>query len=113
MGGRKSQVKGRNAERELAKLLQGYGYNVEPGRALSDGTEPDLCGLDGIHVECKRAEQLRLSEWLVQAERDAQRFEDGLPAVFFRRSREPWAVVMRLSDWIKLYQNQKTAENRT
>ena len=85
MGGRKSQVKGRNAERELAKLLQG----------------------------CKRAEQLRLSEWLVQAERDAQRFEDGLPAVFFRRSREPWAVVMRLSDWIKLYQNQKTAENRT
>ena len=101
MGGRKSQVKGRNAERELAKLLQGYGYNV------------DLCGLDGIHVECKRAEQLRLSEWLVQAERDAQRFEDGLPAVFFRRSREPWAVVMRLSDWIKLYQNQKTAENRT
>ena len=29
MGGRKSQVKGRNAERELAKLLQGYGYNVE------------------------------------------------------------------------------------
>ena len=113
MGGRKSQVKGRNAERELAKLLQGYGYNVEPGRALSYGTEPDLCGLDGIHVECKRAEQLRLSEGLVQAERDAQRFEDGLPAVFFRRSREPWAVVMRLSDWIKLYQNQKTAENRT
>lgn len=112
MGGRKSQVKGRNAERELAKLLQGYGYNVEPGRALGYGTEPDLVGLPGVHVECKRTEQLRLSEWLAQAERDAQRFGDGAPAVFFRRSREPWAVVMRLEDWMKLYLSAEHGESR-
>ena len=28
---------------------------------------------------------------------------DGAPAVFFRRSRSPWLVVMKLEDWIRLY----------
>lgn len=37
-------------------------------------------------------------------ERDAQRFQDGAPAVFFRRSRSPWCVVMKLEDWLNLYQ---------
>lgn len=105
MGGKKSQAKGRRAELELARLLQGYGYDVEPGRALNYGTEPDLTGLPGVHIECKRSEQLRLSEWLAQAERDAQRFQDGAPAVFFRRSREPWMVCMKLTDWLELYRS--------
>ena len=42
-------------------------------------------------------------EWMAQAERDALRFGDGLPAVFFRRSRSPWLVVMKLEDWIRMY----------
>lgn len=108
--GAKSQRKGRAAELELSRILQGYGYDVEPGRALSYGEVPDLSGLPGVHIECKRAEALRLSEWMAQAERDAQRFGDGLPAVFFRRSRSPWCVVMKLEDWMGLYQRQKTAK---
>lgn len=75
---------------------------MEPGRAQNYGTEPDLTGLPGVHVECKRAEQLRLYDWMAQAERDAVRFGDGLPAVFFRRSRSPWLVVMTLEDWLAL-----------
>ena len=63
-------------------------------------------GLPGIHIECKRAEQLRPYSWLEQAERDAVRFGDGLPAVFFRRSRSPWLVVMKLEDWLKIYRTQ-------
>lgn len=39
-------------------------------------------------------------------ERDAQRFQDGAPAVFHRRSRSPWLVTMKLEDWIKLYQGR-------
>ena len=103
MGGKKSQVKGRRAEKELSKILRGYGYDVEVGRPLSFGKEPDLIGLDGVHIECKRAEQLRLSEWMSQAEKDAQRFGDGAPAIFFRRSRSPWCVVMKLEDWMAIY----------
>ena len=101
--GAKSQRKGRAAELELSRILQGYGYDVEPGRALSYGEVPDLSGLPGVHIECKRAETLRLSEWMAQAERDAQRFGDGLPTVFFRRSRSPWCVVMKLEDWMAIY----------
>ena len=101
--GRASQIKGRSAELELSRILQGYGYDVKPGRSQSYGTEPDVVGLPGVHVECKRAEQLRIQSWIDQAERDANRFQDGAPAVFFRRSRSPWLVVMKLEDWIRLY----------
>ena len=34
------------------------------------------------------------------------------PAVFFRRSRSPWCVVMKLEDWLNLYQAAETGENR-
>lgn len=108
--GRKSQKKGRGGELELARLLQGYGYDVQPGKAVSFGSTPDLTGLPGIHIECKRAEQLRPYDWMAQAERDAVRFGDGLPTVFFRRNRQPWLVTMRLDDWIRLYL-LKTTEN--
>lgn len=103
MPGRSSQRKGRTGELELARLLQEYGYNVEPGRAVSYGSTPDITGLPGVHIECKRAEQLRPYDWMAQAERDAVRFGDGLPAVFFRRSRSSWLVVMKLGDWLELY----------
>lgn len=103
--GSKSQRKGRAAELELARLLQGHGYPVEAGRAQSYGAVPDVTGLDGIHIECKRSETLRLGEWMEQAERDAARFMDGLPAVFHRRSREGWRVTMALPDWLELYRS--------
>lgn len=103
MSGRPSQRKGRAAELELCRILRVRGYPVEPGRARSFGEEPDLSGLPGIHIECKRCEALRLPEWMQQAQRDAQRFQDGAPAVFFRRSREPWMVCMALDDWLEIY----------
>ena len=106
--GAKSQRKGRGGELELTRILQGYGFPVEAGRAQSYGEVPDISGLPGIHIECKRVEALRLSEWMNQARRDAEKFGDGLPAVFFRRSREPWQVCMDLTDWLTLYTRQKS-----
>ena len=108
--GKSSQRKGRSGELELAQVFQGYGYNVKPGRSQSYGAEPDLNGLPGVHIECKRAEQLRIQDWIDQAVRDTERFHDGLPAVFHRRSREPWLVVMKLGDWMGLYDRQKATE---
>ena len=101
---RKSQRKGRGGELELARLLRECGYDVQPGRAQSYGEVPDLTGLHGIHIEAKRCEQVRLSEWMAQAERDSERFHDGLPAVFHRRNRQEWIVTMRLPDWLVMYQ---------
>ena len=48
--GRKPQAKGRSGELELARILQGYGYPVEPGQAVSYGATPDLTGLPGVHI---------------------------------------------------------------
>lgn len=101
--GGKSQRKGRAGELELAHILNEYGYNVEAGRALNFGQEPDLKGLKNIHAEVKRVERLNLLEAMKQAEEDSKRFADGLPAVFHRKNRSPWLVTMFLADWIKIY----------
>ena len=104
---RSSQRKGREAELELAKLLRGFGFeSVQAGEPVSYGSTPDLVGLPGVHIECKRAEQLRLSEWMKQAERDAARFQDGVAVIFHRRNREPWLVTMNLDDFMKFYRRK-------
>lgn len=108
--GTKSQRKGRAGEIELAKMLRGYGYDVQPGQAVSYGATPDITGLPGVHIECKRAQQQNLYAWLEQSRRDADKFRDGLPAVFWRKNRSPWLVVMNLEDWMGLYDRQKSAE---
>lgn len=111
MSGKTSQAKVRAAERELARILQDYGYQVEPGQAVSYGATPDLTGLPGVHIEVKRQEKQNIYEWMDQARRDADKFRDGLPAVFWRKNRCPWLVVMDLRDWINLYNRAEIAEN--
>lgn len=101
--GKASQRKGADGERELAAILREYGYIVERGGSMSFGEVPDLVGLPGIHIEVKRCEQVRLSEWMQQAETDSKRFSDGMPVVFHRRSREPWRVTMSLANFMDIY----------
>lgn len=100
--GRSSQRKGAAGEKELAAYLAEAGYTTERG-GFCFGEKPDLMGLPGIHVECKRVERLNVPEAMRQAARDAEKFQDGLPVVFHRRNREPWLVTMRLKDWLNLY----------
>ena len=103
MSGRSAQRKGADGERELARILRGYGYEIERGGSLSYGAVPDLTGLPGLHLEVKRCERLALPAWVVQAEEDAARFRDGAPVVVFRQSNEPWRVCLRLSDFLTIY----------
>ena len=104
MAGRSSQAKGRRAEMELAELLRQAGFpSVRAGDALSYGRWPDVAGLPGLHIECKRHERLELGAWMRQAVEDAGRF-GGLPAVFHRQNRQGWLVSMRLADWLNLYE---------
>lgn len=102
--GKSSQRKGADGERELVAILQERGYDVERGGSLTYGEIPDLTGLPGIHIECKRVERLNVSEAMSQAIRDSEHFHDGAPAVFHRRSRAPWLVTMKLTDWLDLYE---------
>ena len=112
--GKSSQRKGADGERELVGILQQYGYPVERGGSETYGTIPDLIGFPGIHIECKRVERLNVPEAMKQAIRDAERFRDGAPTVFHRRSREGWLVTMRLEDWLFLQNKSRTnAEQKT
>lgn len=103
IGGKKSQRKGAAGEKELAAILQEYGYDCTRGGSLTFGSVADVTGLPGIHIEVKRVEKLNIVEALEQSIRDSERMRDGLPALFHRRNRKPWLVTMRLSDWLKLY----------
>lgn len=104
--GKMQQAKGRRGEEELRDILRAYGYDIERGSSRNYGTEPDLSGLPGVHIEVKRQEKLQISAALVQAKRDAEKFQDGLPAVFSRSNRQPWKVTMYLDDWLQLYGGQ-------
>ncbi|MGM9600014.1 MAG: hypothetical protein ACI3W5_00335 [Faecousia sp.] len=104
MSGKTSQRKGADGERELSAIFREHGYDCSRGGSLSFGEVPDLTGLPGIHVEVKRQEKQSVYEWINQARRDSEKFHDGLPAVFWRKNRCPWLVVMDLRDWMALYQ---------
>lgn len=101
-----SREKGKRGERELANALKSCGYEARRGQQYSGSeTSADVVGLPGIHIECKRTEQLRLYDALEQAERDTGASGD-LPAVFHRKNGKPWAVIMRLEDWLTLYRER-------
>lgn len=110
MTGKGSQRKGAHGERELRDILREYGYDIQRGGSQTFGTVPDLTGLPGVHIEVKRVEQLNLHKAMEQSKRDAEKFGDGLPAVFHRKNRTEWLVSMPLSEWIKLYSGNNDAK---
>lgn len=103
MGGITAQRKGKRGEEELTAILREYGFPARRGAPLNYGTEPDVSGLPGVHIEVKRTERLNLSAALEQSKRDSQRFKDGLPVVIHRANRQKWRVTMELEDFISLY----------
>lgn len=97
-----SREKGKRGERELARVLRSYGFEARRGQQYSGANgDPDVLGLPGIHIECKRVERLNIMDAMIQAKGDAM--EGELPTVFHRRNHEEWLVTMRLKDWIQIY----------
>lgn len=99
--GNGSRNKGAQAERDLAKLIyENWGYAVRRGRCYYG--ESDICGLDGIHIEVKRVEGMKvgsklLNEAMEQSEAEADRKDGGIPVVMHRQNGEKvWKVTLRL-----------------
>ena len=101
--GKSQQRKGRRGEEELAEVLREYGYDIQRGGSMTFGEVPDLIGLPGVHIECKRVEKLNIDTAMQQAITDAERFNDGVPIVFHRKNRRPWLVTLRLSDFMSIF----------
>ena len=99
------QRKGSDGERELCAILHRAGYPVKWGGNHTYGTVPDISGLPGIHIECKRVEHLNLQEAYDQSRRDAR--DDEIPVVMHRKNNCKWLVTMSLEDWIDFYKEWK------
>lgn len=98
-----SRRKGKGGELELAAILRGHGYDAHRGQQYRGGGDsPDVTGLPGVHIECKRVERLDLDAAFEQATRDAAPGE--VPAVFHRRNGKPWKVTVSLEDFLRLYE---------
>lgn len=92
-----SKSKGKRGELELVEALRYAGYANARRSAQycgNTGDAPDITGVEGLHIECKRVEAFRDEVALQQAEHDAKKGE--LPIVMYRRNKEKWKVCIRL-----------------
>ena len=103
-----SRRKGAEGEREIAKILRGYGYEARRGQQYSGANgDADVVGLPGVHIEVKRVEALNIDKAMEQSKRDAR---GEIPAVFHRKNGKEWKATVRLEDFIKLYKQAKAFE---
>ena len=98
-----SRNKGKRGELELANQLKTYGYDARRGQQYCGiSGDADVIGLPGIHIECKRVEQLNIDKAMEQSINDAKYGEK--PAVFHRKNGKQWLVTMTLIEWMDLFQ---------
>lgn len=108
MGKINSKQKGKAGELEFAHECEKYGFKGVHRTAQTNGkleqSLADCEGLDGIHIEVKRVEQLNIDKAMEQSIRDLEtKKEKRIPVVFHRKNRKPWKATMLFSDWTKLY----------
>lgn len=99
--GKSAKAKGKRGELLLVHYLEKFGLFTKRGMVWLN--QSDLVGLDGIHIECKNVESLNIRKALDQAIDEAEKKKDGMPAVFWHKSRKGWVTIMRTEDWITLY----------
>lgn len=99
--GRKSRRKGKKGELELAHWLEARGVQARRGAQHRGGQDsPDVvAALDGVHLECKRAEELSVYASLEQAQEESG---GRTPIVFHRRNKKPWVALLSAEDLLEL-----------
>ena len=106
-----SREKGKAGEREFAALCRKHGFeNARRGQQYNGLDGQDVIGLDGIHIEVKRAERLNIDEAMKQSIRDSK--EGEMPIVAHRRNRESWKITMRAEDWFEFYKAWRERNER-
>ena len=99
--GKASRDKGKRRELEFVHILREAGFpNVRRGLVFNH--EPDIVGFDGFHTEIKGVESLNVRKALNQSIEDSEKRKDGIPILAWKKSHEPWLIVLRLDDFIKL-----------
>lgn len=100
--GKASREKGKRRELELVHILRDqYGYNVRRGYVFQH--EPDVIGLEGIHIEVKAVERLNVREAFKQSVDDAAKRNDGEATLFHVKNRDGWLVTISLETFMDMY----------
>jgi Holliday junction resolvase len=94
-----SRRKGLQGEREVARIWQAAGFDVRNLEATGDHLVVCANGVT-IHSETKRAERLKLPEWLRQAADEAP--QGTVPVVAFRQNRGEWYAALPLESLAEL-----------
>lgn len=95
-----SKQKGKRGELELAAFLRECGFSdARRGQQFKGSPDsPDVVGVPGHHVECKRVQTLRLHAALEQAQKDAG--DGDTPIVAFKANHKPWVAILKLQDYL-------------
>ena len=98
-----SQKKGARYEREVAAILNEYGYEAKRGCQHAGGHDsPDVaCDQFPCHIEAKFVERLNIWDAFEQSERDAPCNKPA--SVIHRKKHKNFSLItLRLSDFLKL-----------
>jgi Holliday junction resolvase len=106
-----SRAKGKNGELELSAFLRERGFEARRGQQFKGGADsPDVVGLPGFHLECKRVEAGNPYVWMEQAIREAA--AGSTPLVCHRRNRRDWLAILRLEDLIAILPARSEGEQQ-
>jgi len=91
-----SRDKGQRGEREVCALLtEKLGGEFKRNLMQTAEGGHDVLGLEYCALEVKRCETLAVDAWWEQTKEQADEVE-AYPVLFYRKSRQPWSVVISL-----------------
>lgn len=102
--GRAERQKGARGENEYAALLAealGMPIRRKLGQARDGGDDIEV---GPFRIEVKRRETLRIDNWCEQVE--ACIGPGQIPVVAYRRNGQPWRVVLRNDDFLRLMRGE-------
>lgn len=95
---KKSRDKGKLGEREVGHMLTDW--NFDHARHQDGTGQPCDFEFEGIVLEVRRREQLRIVAWSNEIEDKTP--DHKTPAVAYRTNGEPWRVSLPLIDFLDL-----------
>lgn len=105
-----SRQKGAAGERELAKLLESYGWESKRGQQHAGSPDsPDVVSQFPWHIEGKRTEKTAPLKWMEKATEDAEGTKP--PMIFWRPNRGQWMVMCWAGDLLPQLKTTEMSKN--
>lgn len=104
-----SRSKGKRAELEVVHHFNAGGFDCwrTPNSGGLSHSKGDINGVPGLHIEVKNVQQVRIQDWIAQAEGDCTAID--VPVVVWRTTRHPWRVDIALEEFIPIWKIRTTS----